>query len=55
MPCLHTYDAERFNCTDVIGALDKDRNGNIIIRRDAKNNMIDKRGRLVNRRGYLVD
>ena len=55
MPPLHTYDGERFNCEEVIGALDKDRNGNIIIRRDAKNQMIDKRGRLVNRRGYLVD
>lgn len=38
-----------------MGHLDKDRKGNVIIRRDAKNNMVDKKGRPVNKKGYLVD
>lgn len=38
-----------------MGFLDKDRKGNIIIRRDAKGNMVDKKGRPVNSKGYLVD
>lgn len=38
-----------------MGDLDKDRNGNIIVRRDKYNNMVDKKGRRVNNRGYLVD
>lgn len=40
---------------DVIGDFDKDRAGNIIVRRDKDNNMVDKKGRRVNNKGYLVD
>jgi glutathione peroxidase-family protein len=38
-----------------MGHLDKDRKGNIIIRRNAKGEMVDKKGRKVNQKGYLVD
>ena len=40
---------------DVMGVFDKDRQGNIIIRRDAKNKMVDKLNRPVNSKGYLCD
>ena len=38
-----------------MGNLDKDRSGNIIIRRDKDNNMVDKKGRRINSKGYLID
>lgn len=38
-----------------MGDLDKDRNGNIIIRRDKYNKQVDKKGRSVNSKGYLID
>jgi flagellar basal body rod protein FlgG len=38
-----------------MGNFDKDRSGNIIIRRDKKNNRVDKNGQLVNSKGYLTD
>ena len=40
---------------DICGDLDKDRNGNFIIRRDKDNQMVDKQGRRVNKKGYLID
>ena len=52
---LFNYKGRKFDITDVMGALDKDRNGNFIIRRDKDNNMVDKKGRRINNRGYLVD
>jgi hypothetical protein len=38
-----------------MGDVDKDRNGNIIIRRDKDNKMVDKKGRPINNKGYLID
>ena len=40
---------------DICGDLEKDRNGNFIIRRDKDNQMVDKQGRRVNKKGYLID
>jgi hypothetical protein len=40
---------------DVLGIVDKDRKGNIILRKDPKGRSIDKKGRLINNKGYLVD
>lgn len=55
LPQLFNYKGKKFNLQEIMGALDKDRNGNIIIRRDKHNNMVDKQGRRVNKKGYLVD
>lgn len=55
IPQLFTYKGKKFDLTDVMGSLDKDRKGNFIIRRDGKGRMVDKKGRLVNEKGYLVD
>lgn len=55
MPLLFNYKGKKFDIKDVIGEFDKDRNGNIIIRRDKDNKMVDKKGRYVNPKGYLID
>lgn len=55
MPQLFTYKGKKFDLSDVMGALDKDRKGNVIVRRDSKGNLVDKLGRPVNSKGYLVD
>lgn len=38
-----------------MGEFDRDEKGNIIILQDQEGNCIDKRGRRVNERGYLID
>eukprot|EP00347_Sterkiella_histriomuscorum_P011390 403372642 len=55
LPLLFNYKGKKFDILDVMGNLDKDRNGNIIIRRDKDNNMVDKKGRRINNKGYLID
>lgn len=48
IPQLFTYKGKKFDLQDVMGHMDKDRKGNIIVRRDAKGRMVDKKGRLIN-------
>ena len=55
MPLLFNYKGKKYDIKDVIGEFDKDRCGNIIIRRDKDNQMVDKKGRRVNKKGYLID
>ena len=55
IPQLFTYKGKKFDLLDVMGNFDKDRKGNIIIRKDAKGKMVDKKGRPVNAKGYLID
>ncbi len=55
IPQLFTYKGKKFDLLDVMGHFDKDRKGNIIIRKDAKGKMVDKKGRSVNAKGYLID
>ena len=55
IPMLFNYKGKKFDIKDVIGDFDKDRQGNIIIRRDRNNQMVDKKGRKVNNKGYLID
>jgi hypothetical protein len=55
IPQLFTYKGKKFDLLDVMGHFDKDRKGNIIIRKDAKGKMVDKKGRAVNGKGYLID
>ena len=52
---MFTYKGKKYDIRDLIGELDKDRSGNMIIRRDKDNHMVDKQGRRVNSKGYLVD
>jgi hypothetical protein len=52
---LFNYKGKKYDIKDIMGELDKDRNGNMIIRRDKDNQMVDKRGRRVNNKGYLID
>lgn len=44
-----------FNENDILGEFDSDEKGNIIVLQDKDGNYIDKRGRRVNERGYLID
>lgn len=44
-----------FNENDILGEFDRDEKGNIIILQDQQGNSIDKLGRRVNERGYLID
>lgn len=55
IPLLFNYKGKKFDIKSVMGHFDKDRNGNIIVRRDKDNQMVDKKGRRVNNKGYLTD
>lgn len=55
LPSLFNYEGLKFALLDILGDFDKDRKGNIIIRRDKDNIMIDKKGMKVNKKGYLID
>jgi hypothetical protein len=44
-----------FNENDILGEFDRDEKGNIILLQDDTGQYIDKRGRRVNERGYLLD
>ena len=59
IPLLYTYDARRFHIRQVMGDFDRDEDGNIVILseidEDGNHQMVDKRGKPVNAKGYLVD
>ena len=44
-----------FNENDILGELDRDERGNPVVRENRKGQKIDKQGRLVNQKGYLID
>ena len=44
-----------FETQDIRGVFDRDNRGNIVILRDPNQNLIDKQGKKVNKKGYLVD
>ena len=44
-----------FDVEEVLGEFEMDKNGNLIILRTKDGKLNDKYGRLVNRRGYLID
>ena len=50
-------DAElrNFNENDILGDFDRDKKGRIILKRDKKDYFVDKVGRRVNEKGYLID
>ena len=51
-PCA---DHRTFNVNDILGELDRDERGNIIVLQDSQGNNIDKTGQQTNIRGYLQD
>ena len=55
IPLIFNYKGKKFDIQEVMGDLDKDRNGNMIIRRDRNNKLVDRKGRRVNKKGYLID
>ena len=44
-----------FNENDILGEFDRDEKGNIVLLQDEAGQYIDKLGRKVNERGYLLD
>ena len=48
-------DHRTFNVNDILGELDRDDRGNIIVLQDSQGNNIDKTGHQTNIRGYLQD
>ncbi len=48
-------DSRTFNIYDILGELDRDDRGNIIVLQDSHGNNLDKTGHPTNIRGYLTD
>ena len=55
LPKLFNYNGRRFDITDTIGQIEKDKNGEIIPQTDASGKLIDNLGRPINSKGYLID
>lgn len=59
IPLLYTYDARRFHIRQVMGEFDRDEDGNIItlheIDEEGNEQLVDKKGRPINAKGYLTD
>ena len=59
IPMLYTYDGRRFHIRQVMGDFDRDEDGHIVILNevdeDSNTILVDKKGRPVNSKGYLVD
>jgi hypothetical protein len=56
-PALLTYKGDKYHIKEVVGNLQRDKKtGNAVMRKDnASKKFIDRRGRFVNKRGYLTD
>jgi len=48
-------DLRTFNENDILGEVDRDEKGNLLVLKDARGEIIDKDGNPINKRGYLVD
>lgn len=55
LPKLFNYNGRRFDITETMGQIEKDKNGEIIPQTDADGKLIDNLGRPINSKGYLVD
>jgi len=55
LPKLFNYNGRRFDITDTMGQIEKDRDGHIVPLTDKEGNLNDTQGRRVNHRGYLID
>ena len=45
----------KFNVHDIIGDLDRDEQGDLIVQKNSKGELVDKKGRKINEKGYLLD
>jgi hypothetical protein len=52
---MKDVDKRRFNVNDILGDFDRDERGHPLILQDKKGELIDKGGKRVNEKGYLVD
>jgi hypothetical protein len=48
-------DKRKFNVNDILGDLDRDEKGNVIMLTNKNGEMVDKKGNRVNDKGYLID
>lgn len=55
LPPMLNYNGKQFKVQDVMGVFDKDPRGDIIMEKNANGELVDKKGRRVNEKGYLVD
>jgi hypothetical protein len=55
LPPMLNYNGKQYKVQDVMGEFDKDPRGDIILEKDPNGNLVDKKGRRVNEKGYLVD
>lgn len=55
LPKLFNYNGRRFDITETMGQVEKDKNGEIVPNADANGKLIDNLGRPINSKGYLID
>lgn len=55
IPKLFNYNGRRFDITETMGQVEKDKNGEIVPNTDAQGKLIDNLGRPINSKGYLID
>ena len=56
VPRLYNYDGRKFDITDVIGQVDKDKDGEIILsKKNKQGKYIDNKSKVINSKGYLID
>lgn len=55
LPKLFNYNGRRFDINDVIGQVEKDAKGEMVLHKNKKGQLVDKQGRMINSKGYLVD
>ncbi len=48
-------DKRRFNVNDILGDLDRDERGNLVMLQNKEGVAVDKQGQVVNEKGYLID
>ena len=55
LPAPFSLERFGFNYHEITGNLDKDKNGRPIIKKNKKGELVDKKGKKVNKKGFLVD
>jgi len=55
LPPMLNYSGKQYKVFDVMGRYDKDPRGDIILERNEKGQIVDKKGRRCNDKGYLTD
>jgi hypothetical protein len=52
---MRNPEMRKFNVNDILGDLDRDDKGNLVMLHDKKGGYVDKSGNNVNEKGYLID